>query len=140
MGRLPVLRLLLGLGGVTLIAVGLLNSLALGFIDLLWLGLWLGAGLVVHDGLLAPGTAGLSKVTARWPARRRRIALVATVTIGSLTLIALPMIMQQDAVPGNPTLLGRNYLVGWAVACLLVLAGAALAALIARLRVPRDPA
>jgi hypothetical protein len=62
------------------------------------------------------------------------------VTIGSLTLIALPMIMQQDAVPGNPTLLGRNYLVGWAVACLLVLAGAALAALLARLRAPRDPA
>lgn len=140
MGRLPVVRLLLGIVGVSLIAVGLLNSLALGFIDLLWLGFWLGAGLVVHDGLLAPGTAGLSKLTARWPARRRRIPLVATVTIGSLTLIALPMIMQQDAVPGNPTLLGRNYLVGWAVACLLVLAGAALAALVARLRAPRDPA
>jgi len=131
-------RLLLGLGGVTLIGAGLFNSFALDFVDLLWLGFWLAAGLVVHDGVLAPGTAGLSKLAAdRWPAHGRRIPLVATVVIGSLTLIALPLLKQQGAVPGNSTLLGRNYLVGWAVACALVLLGAALAEVVGRVRARR---
>lgn len=135
MRRPSAVRLLLGLGGVTLIGVGIFNSLALGFVNLLWLLFWLATGLILHDGVLAPGTAAMSKLaTDRWSVTARRSLLVAVVCIGSLTLIALPLVVQHNAVPGNPTLLGRNYLLGWALASLLVLVGAGVAEVIGRLR------
>lgn len=131
-------RLLIGLGGVGLIGVGLFNLMSIGLVDLLWVGFWLGLGLVAHDGVLAPATAALSKLAAdRWPAHRRRALLVALVGIGSLTLVALPLVIQQGSVVGNDTLLGRNYLLGWAVACLLVLLGAAAAEVVGRVRAGR---
>lgn len=140
MKRPSIARLIICVGGVALIGVGLFNALNLGFVDLLWLGFWLAAGLLVHDAVLAPGTAGLSKLAAdRWPAHRRRIPLIAVVAIGSLTLIALPLIKQQDSVTGNATLLGRNYFLGWALACLLVLVGAAMAAIFRRVQAGREP-
>lgn len=121
-------RLLIGLGGVALIGVGLIEALGLGFVDLLWLAGWLAAGVFAHDVVIAPGTAALSKLAAdRWHVRVRRIPAVAIVCTGSLTLIALPLLGRQGSVAGNPTLLGRNYLAGWASACLLVLIGAFLA-------------
>ncbi|MDQ4038539.1 MAG: hypothetical protein M3313_09360 [Actinomycetota bacterium] len=133
-------RLLLGLGGGGLLGIGLFNLLALGFHDLLWVGFWLGLGLVAHDGVLAPATAGLSKLAAdRWPAHRRRVLLVAVVCIGTLTLLALPLVIQRDAVAGNDTLLGRNYLLGWAAACLLVVIGAGTAEVLGRMRSNRVP-
>jgi len=141
MSRPSIPRLLIGSGGVILIGVGLFNALALELVDLLWLAFWLGAGLVAHDAMVAPATAGLSKLAAdRWPAHGRRVLVIATVTIGPLTLIALPLIQQQGAVPGTPTLLGRNYLAGWAAACLLVLIGAAVAEVVSRVRAKRDSA
>lgn len=131
-------RLLIGLGGVGLIGVGLFNLMSIGLVDLLWVGFWLGLGLVAHDGVLAPATAALSKLAAdRWPTHRRRALLVALVGIGSLTLVALPLVIQQGSVVGNDTLLGRNYLLGWAVACLLVLLGAAAAEVVGRVRAGR---
>ena len=138
MTRPSMPRLLMGLVGVGLIAVGLFNLLSIGFVDLLWVGFWLGLGLVLHDGFLAPATAALSKLAAdRWSADKRRVLLVALVAIGSLTLIAMPLIIQRGAVAGNDSLLGRNYLVGWAVACLLVLIGAGLAEVVGRVRAKR---
>jgi len=136
--RPSVPRLLLGAVGVGLIGVGLFNLLSIGFVDVLWVGFWLGLGLVLHDGVLAPATAALSKLAAdRWPADKRRGLLIALVSVGSLTLIALPLFGQQGAVAGNDSLLGRNYLVGWAVACLLVLLGAGVAEAVGRVRAKR---
>lgn len=134
-------RLLIGLAGLVLIGVGLIEVLDLDLVDMLWLGFWLAAGVVAHDGVLAPATTVLGKLTAdRLPAHRRRVLVVAAVSIGSLTLLVLPLLGQQGAVAGNDTLLGRNYLVGWAAACLLVVLGAALAEVVGRLRAKRDSA
>jgi len=141
MTRPRVGRLLLGLGGLTLIGIGLVNLLAIDLVNLLWVGFWLAAGLLVHDGILAPATAAVSGLAAaRWSASGRRMVLVALVSIGSLSLIALPLLGKPGAEAGNPTLIGRNYLVGWAVACLLVLIGAALAEVVGRLRAKRGSA
>lgn len=134
--RIP--RLLMGLGGLALMGLGLSELLALDLVDLLWVGFWLAAGVFLHDAVLGPTTAVLSKLAAaRASAKVRRIPLVALVSLGSLTLIALPLLARQGAVAGNPTLLGRNYLVGWAAACLLVLIGAVLAEVLRRARAKR---
>jgi len=136
-----LLRLLAGAGGLALIGVGIVNLLGIDLVNLLWVGFWLAAGLVLHDGVLAPATAALSRLAAdNWSVSRRRHFVIALIAIGSLTLIALPLLGRQNAVAGNPSLIGRNYLAGWAVACLLVILGVALAAAVGRLRAKRRTA
>lgn len=138
MTRITIVRSLLGLAGVALIGVGAVNLLGLGLVDLLWVVFWLGAGLVLHDGVLAPTTAVLGKAAAdRWSGRARGAVLVGLVSVGSLTLIAIPLMIQHNSVAGNDTLLGRNYLVGWLAACTLVAVGAALAEVVSRWRISR---
>ncbi len=132
-------RLLIGLAGLVLIGVGVIELLDFDLIDLLWVGFWLAAGVAAHDGVLAPTSAVAGKFTAdRLPAHRRRALVIAAVSIGSLTLFAVPLMLAQGGVAGNPTLLGRNYLVGWLVACALVLTGATIAEVVGRVRAKRD--
>jgi len=134
----PAARIAIGVGGLVLVGVGLFNLLGIDFVNLLWVGFWLAAGLFLHDFVLSPAIAVSSKLVARrWSVTGRRVPLVALVSIASLTLIALPLLGKPGAEAGNPTLLGRNYLVGWAAACLLVLLGAALAEVAGRVRARR---
>ncbi|MGI8722049.1 MAG: hypothetical protein ACR2JG_07460 [Geodermatophilaceae bacterium] len=136
-------RLLIGLAGLVLMGVGAIELLEFDLVDLLWVGFWLAAGVVLHDGVLAPATSVLGSLSAdrlsadRLSADRRRLLVIAAVSVGSLTLLALPLILQQDGVAGNSSLLGRNYLVGWVVACALVLIGATIATVVGRVRAKR---
>lgn len=131
-------RLLIGLAGLVLIGVGAIELLEFDLVDLLWVAFWLAAGVVLHDGVLAPATTVLGTLTAdRVAADRRRVLVIAAVSIGALTLLAVPLMLQQDGVTGNSSLLGRNYLVGWLVACALVLLGATVAAVVDRARANR---
>ncbi len=138
MTRPSVPRAAMGLGGVLLIGLGVVNLLAFDVVDLLWVFFWLGAGLILHDGVVAPATALAGKFAAdRWSPTARRSLVIALVCIGSLTLIAVPLVIQHNAVAGNDTLLGRNYLVGWAIAALLVVVGVGLAEGVGRARAHR---
>lgn len=138
-GRPTTARLMLGVGGLVLIGVGLFELMGFGLLDLFWLALWLGAGVFLHDGVFGPATAILSrKAAARWSVKWRRIPLITLVCIATMTLIAVPLILAQGSVAGNPTLLGRNYLAGWAAACLLIVIGAALAEVRRRVRAGLD--
>lgn len=132
-------RVLLGLSGLALMGVGVLELLAFDdVVDLLWLAGWLAAGVFLHDGVLAPATAVAGRYAARrWHIRGRVIPIVAGVSVGSLTLLALPLVGRQGSVAGNPTLLGRDYLVGWASACMLVVLGALLAESVRQVRANR---
>ncbi|MGI8651881.1 MAG: hypothetical protein ACR2I7_03685 [Geodermatophilaceae bacterium] len=131
-------RLLIGLAGLVLIGVGAIELLEFDLVDLLWVAFWLAAGVVLHDGVLAPATTVLGTLTAdRVAADRRRILVIAAVSVGALTLLAVPLMLQQDGVAGNSSLLGRNYLVGWLVACALVLLGATVAEVVGRARAER---
>ncbi len=135
MSRPSVARLLIGTAGIVLLGLGGFNLLGVGFVNLLWVAAWLAAGLVLHDGFLAPSTAVLGKLAAdRWSGRARRGAVVALVTMTALTLIAVPMMIKQDSIAGNSTLLGRNYAAGWAIACGLVVIGVIGAEVFGRIR------
>lgn len=132
-------RLLIGLAGLALIGVGLIEMLVFDLVDLGWLVGWLAAGVILHDLVLAPASTVVAKLALRrWTVKERRITVVTSVCIGSLTLIALPLLGRQGAVADNPTLLGRNYLGGWAAACLLILLGALIAEVVRRVRANRD--
>ena len=95
--------------------------------DLLNLGLWLAAGVVLLDGVLALVVLAVGTVAVRLlPRPAKAPAVVGFVVLGSVTLLAVPVLGRFGARSDNPTLLDRDYTVGW-----LVLAGLVLVAIVA---------
>ena len=92
-------------------------------------GQWLVAGVVLHDAVLAPLVLLAGVVVSRvLPRALRGPAVVVAVVLGSVTLVAVPVLGGFGRRPDNPTLLGRDYTVGWLLVAGVVLAGVALGA------------
>ena len=99
---------------------------------------WLVAGVVLHDGLLAPLTILVCVLATRLlPAPAKGPAAAALVVLGSVTLLAVPVLGRFGARPDNSTLLDRNYAAGWAVLAALTVAGVVLATYAATRRTRR---
>ena len=99
--------------------------------DLLNLGLWLAAGVVLHDGVLALVVLAIGTVAVRLlPRPAKAPAVVGFVVLGSVTLLAVPVLGRFGARSDNPTLLDRDYTVGWLVLAGLVLVGVVTASLV----------
>jgi hypothetical protein len=122
---------------VALGALGVLVGLYGGWLvlsrghDLLNLVLWLAGGVVLHDGFLALAVLGIGTVAVRiLPRPAKAPAVVGFVVLGSVTLLAVPVLGRFGARSDNPTLLDRDYTVGWLVLAGLVLAGVVTASLV----------
>jgi len=99
---------------------------------------WLIGGVVVHDGVLAPAVVITGVLMVRLLPRWSRAPLiVAGIVLGSVTLLAIPVLGRYGALPDNPSLLDRPYVAGWLVLAALVLASAAVAAIVLRAREKR---
>ncbi len=123
------IRLLMGALGVAAAAYGLVLLVRNGLDDLLAAGIWLAAGVVLHDFILVPLTLVMCWLAMRAVPPGRRAPLVAgLLVLGSLTLLAIPVLGRFGARPDNPTLLDRDYTAGW-----LAVAGITLAAVVAGL-------
>ena len=91
---------------------------------LLDVAVWLVAGVVLHDSVLAVVALALGAVALRAaPAPARAPLAVGFVVLGSVTLLAVPVLGRFGARADNPTLLDRDYAAGW-----LVLVGATVLA------------
>ena len=106
--------------------------------DHLDVAVWLAAGVLLHDAVLAVATLVLGAVATRLlPRPARAPAAVGLVVLGPLTLLAIPVLGRFGAREDNPTLLDRDYAVGW-----LLLAGlttlAVLVATLVRSRTDRE--
>ena len=122
-------RVAIGAVGVLAGAYGLFTLLQRGLGNLWATAVWLAGGIVLHDFVLAPLTLALAAVVvALVPRSVRGIVTAALVVLGTVTLSAVPVLGRFGARPDNPTLLDRNYLVGWLllVAVVCVCAGAAV--------------
>ncbi len=109
---------------------GCFELLSLGWDNLLGTVVWLVGGVLVHDGVVAFATIALVWAATRTVSRRLRAAAAgAFVVLGTLTLVAVPVLGRFGARPDNPTLLDRNYVAGWLVAASLVCTGSAAAVL-----------
>lgn len=107
-------RLLLGASGVAVAAYGGVLLWGLGRSDLREVVVWLGAGVLVHDLLLVPLVAVLLLLARRLLPQTLWGPLAGgLVVLGSLTLLAVPVLGRFGASPDNPTLLDRPYLAGW---------------------------
>jgi hypothetical protein len=130
-------RLLIGGAGVLLALFGVFRLLTqIPNDDLLALFVWLGAALLVHDGLLSPVVVAVGVlVTKAVPPRIRRYLQGALVTGALITVIALPLIKRENSQPRVKAILQQNY--GANLAVLLgIVAGGAVA--LYALRVVRD--
>ena len=109
-------RALLALAGFAAAAYGglLLADDSRG--DLVDVATWLVSGVVLHDLVLAPIVVVVIVVGARrLPEAWRGPAAAALVVLGSVTLVAIPVLGRFGARPDNPTLLDRPYVAGWAL-------------------------
>jgi hypothetical protein len=98
---------------------------------------WLAAGVLLHDGLLAPIVIGLCVLAARWlPAPWRAPAVVGLVCWGSLTLVAIPVLSGNGVDPTNETLQDRPFVMSWLIGSVVVLTAVVAAGWWRRLRTP----
>jgi hypothetical protein len=79
--------------------------------------------------LLAPVTIALVVIATRLlPPWLRGPAAVGLVVLGSLTLVAIPVLGRFGVRADNPTLLDRDYRAGWLIVAALVLVAVAAGA------------
>ncbi len=96
---------------------------------------WLGGGVVLHDLLLAPVVVLLVAVAARLlPGPARAPGAVLLVVVGSVTLMALPVLGGFGRRADNPSLLDRDYVAGWLVLVAALCAAVAVGSLAHRWR------
>ncbi|WP_228942051.1 hypothetical protein [Nocardioides sp. Leaf374] len=95
--------------------------------------LWAVSGVVLHDAVLAPLVLVLVAVGVRVvPRPFRAPTTVGLVLLGSLTLLAVPVLGRFGERADNPTLLDRDYTAGWLAVAGLVLLGVVVAGLLRR--------
>jgi hypothetical protein len=123
-------RVALGAFGVVLSLYGGWLVLSRGH-DLVNLGEWLVAGVVLHDVVLSLAVLALGTVVLRvLPEPARAPAVVGFLVLGSATLFAVPVLGRFGARPDNPTLLDRDYWTGWSMLAVLTVVAVVAASLV----------
>lgn len=118
---MTLIRLLLAALGVGLGWYGIMLLLDMNPTDLKSIALWFTAGILVHDALFAPLCAALGLTARRLlPASTWAPLACGALCTLTLALIAVPVIGRAGAIPGNPTILDRNYALGLAIAIAVV--------------------
>ena len=124
-------RVLLGAAGVVVAAYG--AWLAVSRQDLLQLveiGVWLAAGVVLHDAVVAGVVIAAAFLARRaLPEPWQAPATLGLLVWGTVTLMAVPVLGRFGARADNPTLLDRPYLASWLVLTALGVVAVALAGL-----------
>jgi len=110
---MTALRGLVGALGLAAAAFGAVQLLDLGWDNLVAAGTWLVAGVVLHDGVLAPVTIAVGLLTTMVWCRLPAPVVVGAVVLATVTVTAVPVLGRFGARPDNSTLLDRNYVLGW---------------------------
>jgi hypothetical protein len=98
---------------------------------------WLVSGVVLHDFVLAPAVLVVVALGGRWvPASFRAATTAGLVVLGTVTVLAIPVLGRFGERPDNHTLLNRHYTIGWLALAGLVLVTVAVGGLAHRRRHP----
>jgi hypothetical protein len=124
-------RVLLGVAGLGLMAYALVGIVTGPGSDPAHQALFMAALVLGHEGILIPASLAAGWATARFvPAWARTAARAALVVSLSLTVVAIPFIVNAGKFPDNPSLLPLDYRRGllmgigvtWLVAAIAVVA------------------
>ncbi|MGW4356345.1 hypothetical protein ACWELJ_30090 [Nocardia sp. NPDC004582] len=131
------IRILLGAFGIGCVAYGLDLLLRMSAADLRSVALWF-AGAILAENLIFGPVAALAGTLGHYvlPARWWPVFTVGAFVSLALILLAIPVLGREGAVPGNDTVLDRNYTVGLLISLTLVWAVAAAWLLTAARRTP----
>ncbi len=123
------------LAGAVIGLFGAWSLLRLGISNLFWASLWLAGGVVLNDGLVA-GVALGAVALSLWllPSWARAPVAAGFVVLGTVTVMAIPVLGRFGAHADNPRLLDRSYGVGWLVLAGIVAVGVIAASAVARRR------
>jgi hypothetical protein len=103
---------------------------------LVWVGVWLVAALIIHDGVLAPLVIGVGAALRRVvPDRGRRYVQLGLIMVGIITVVALPLAYRRSTQPPSKAMLLQDYVLNWGV-LLGVLCGVTL--ILYAIRMARD--
>jgi hypothetical protein len=107
-------RLAVGTLGLAVGLWGLRLLLGLDRADLVDAAIWLAAGVLLHDFVIAPAVLAVGVLlVARLPGEVRAPATVALVVVGLVTAAVLPTLGRFGAKPDDPYLLNRPYATWW---------------------------
>jgi hypothetical protein len=121
------IRILLGGLGLAVAAYGAWLLLGDDLADLVTIAVWLAAGVVLHDFVLVPLTLGVSWLGLRvLPGGSRAAASAGLVVLGTLTVLAVPVLGRWGANTDNTTILDRHYGLGWLAVTGLTIMGVLL--------------
>ncbi|WP_407342782.1 hypothetical protein [Pengzhenrongella phosphoraccumulans] len=125
-------RTILGAVGVLVGMWGAVELIRQGAANLGAATVWLLGGVVVHDGVLAPVAIAIAalgvSVLPRWMVPS---TAAAAVVLGTVTIMAVPVLGRFGARADNATLLDRDYGRGWLIVAGLVLVCAVVGTIIA---------
>ncbi len=113
---MTAVRALLIAAGVAAGAYGASLLFDLGQHNLVATVKWLAGGVVLHDGILGPATIAIAVVAARL--LRGRVpapVIVGGIVLGTVTVVAIPVLGRFGQRSDNATLLDGSYVVGWFV-------------------------
>lgn len=132
-------RLALGALGLAVLLVGGWKVLhAVQPASYLWLALWLGGAVVLHDGVLDPVLVVLRALTHRRLSRLPEVAVTLVkagfVIGGLLVIIVLPEIYAQHLGTANPTVLPGDYGTRLVITLLLIMVLTTAAVVITTIR------
>lgn len=126
-------RLVIGVLGLAGAGYGVVELFDLGLDNLLAAATWLVAGVALHDGVLAPATVVVCFLVAKVVRGPIPAAVVVgAVVLGTVTAVAVPVLGRFGARADNPTLLDRNYVLGWLVLATLTVVVVAAAVAMSR--------
>ncbi|MFF0637751.1 hypothetical protein ACFYTS_35270 [Nocardia sp. NPDC004151] len=134
---MTAIRILLGAFGVGCAAYGVDLLLTMSATDLRSIALWFVGAILAENLIFGPvaalaGTLGHCVLPARW----WPVFTVGAFVSLALILLAIPVLGREGAVPGNDTVLDRNYTVGLLISLTVVWAVAAACLLTAARRTP----
>jgi hypothetical protein len=110
-------RLLLGAAGLGLMAYALVGIVTGPGTDPAHQALFMAALVLGHEGILIPAALAVGWATARFvPESARAAARAALVVSLTLTVVAIPFIVNAGRFPDNPSLLPLDYRRGLVVA------------------------
>jgi hypothetical protein len=126
-------RIALAACGLAAGAYGLVLLIQTGLANIAHTVPWLIGGVVADDAVVAPATIVVAVLAARLvPRWLRGPATVGVVVLGSLTLIAVPVLGGFGTQPDNATVLDRDYTAGWLAVAAVTAAGVAVGAVLRR--------
>ena len=109
-------RLALGAGGLVVIGAGVASLTGTPLAALVSIALFLAAGVIAHDGVIAPLTvAGGTAARHLLPRGYLAPLVVATALLGTLSVVAVPVLVGINESPDNATVVDRPYRATWLV-------------------------